>query len=54
MTNIYIVRSVLLVSNFMQKMQKIWCVVQKIFLKKANLGPIFYLLAPDGPEQEFS
>ena len=46
--------SVLLVSNFMQKIKKIWHVVQKIFLKKAILGPKFDLLTPAGPGQELS
>ena len=49
----YIVRSALLVSNFMQKIKKIWLVVQKTFLKKAILGPQFDLLTSAGPGQEF-
>ena len=51
---IYIVGSVLLVSNFMQKIKKMCHAVQKIFLKKSILGPKFDLLTPGGPEQEFS
>ena len=52
--NIYIVGSVLLVSNFMQKIKKMYLAVQKIFLKKSILGPKFDLLTPGGPGQEFS
>ena len=40
--------------SIMQKIQKIWRVVQKIFLKKSILGPKFDLLTPAGPGQEFS
>ena len=52
--NIYIVGSVLLVSNFMQKIKKMCHAVQKIFLKKSILGPKFDILTPGGPGQEFS
>ena len=52
--NIYIVGSVLLVSNFMQKIKKMCHAVQKIFLKNLILGPKFDLLTPGGPGQEFS
>ena len=38
----------------MQKIKKIWQVVQRIFLKKEILGPKFDLLTPGGPGQEFS
>ena len=37
--NIYIVESVLLVSNFMQKIKKFWRAVRKQSLKKSNFGP---------------
>ena len=52
--NIYIVGSVLLVSNFMQKIKKMCHGVQKIFLKKSIFGPKFDLLTSGGPGQEFS
>ena len=52
--NIYLVGSVLLVSNFMQKIFTMCHAVQKIFLKKSILGPKFDLLTPGGPGQEFS
>ena len=51
--NIYIVGSILLVSNFMQKKQNMCHAVQKIFLKKSISGPKFDLLIPGGPEQVF-
>ena len=51
--NIYTVGSVLLVSNFMQKIKKMCHTVQKIFLKKSILDPKFDILTPGGPGQEF-
>ena len=36
---IYIIWNALLLSNFMQKIEKFWCAVRKQSLKKSNLGP---------------
>ena len=52
--NIYIVGSVLLVFNFMQKIKKMCHALQKIYLKKSILGPKFDLLTPGGPGKKFS
>ena len=50
---IYIVGSILLLSNFMQTIRKMCHAVQKIFLKKSILGPKFDLLTLEGLGKSF-
>ena len=52
--NIYIVRSVLLLSNFMQNIEKFWRAVQKQSLKKSNFGPnLIFWPRPQGVKSFF-